>query len=549
MSSSGKWALFVVIGTLASGCAGSGPLKTSARDAARAPEDPLSRLIASADARLAGGIEQSHAGHLNRAREEFDRALDLYLNAPGGAYANQHVAEAYKRTLEAIQLSEFEALAAGDGFSETLPEPAAIDDVADLPVAAGSPSEEARRIAQEALRTEVNDVKIELNDEVLSCIDLYQGPLRDWFSEALARGGRYLPRIREVFHSEGIPQDLAYVALVESAFKTGALSRTKAKGVWQFMPATGKRFGLKQDWWVDERSSPEKATRAAAQYLRSLYDMFLDWNLALAAYNAGEGKVGRSLDRHGVDDFWELARTRGLKQETKNYVPMIHAAIVVAKAPAKYGFEVNPEPLLTFDTVPVRDAVDLRVVAECAGTEVGQIQLLNPELRRLATPAGRGWSVKVPTGAAGPAGDCLANLPPEKRVTFRTHVVARGQTLASLSKLYGSSPAAIADANGLAKGKSLAKGAELIIPIDPRSAPVRRAAAGVRTADAQGVSRARPADDSGRRVTYKVRRGDTLGAIATKYRTTIQQVKSWNRLHGTRVAAGETLTLYTRRAD
>jgi len=139
--------LFVAIGTLASGCAGSGPLKTSARDAARTPEDPLSRLIASADARLSGGVEQSRAGHMNRAREEFDRALDLYLNAPGGAYANPRVAEAYKRTLEGIQLSEFEALAAGDGFSETLPEPAAIDDVADLPVAAGSPSEEARRIA------------------------------------------------------------------------------------------------------------------------------------------------------------------------------------------------------------------------------------------------------------------------------------------------------------------------------------------------------------------------------------------------------------------
>jgi membrane-bound lytic murein transglycosylase D len=544
MSRPGKWVLFVAIGTLASGCAGSGPLRTSARDAARAPEDPLSRLIASADARLAGGVDQSRAGHLNRAREEFDRALDLYLNAPGGAYANPRVAEAYKRTLEAIQLSEFEALAAGDGFSETLPEPAAIDDVADLPITAGSASEEARRIAEEALRGQVNDVKIQINDEVLSCIDLYQGPLRDWFAEALARGGRYLPRIREVFHSEGIPQDLAYVALVESAFKTGALSRAKAKGVWQFMPATGKRFGLKQDWWVDERSSPEKATRAAAQYLRSLYDIFEDWNLALAAYNAGEGRVGRSLDRHNVDDFWELARTRGLKRETKNYVPMIHAAIVVAKAPEKYGFEVTPEPLLTFDTVPVKDAVDLRVVAECAGTGVDRIQLLNPELRRLATPAGRAWNVKVPTGVAPAAGECLANLPPEKRVTFRTHVVARGQTLAKLAKLYGSSAGAIADANGLSPGRPLAKGAELIIPIDPRSAPVRRSAGEMRTADARGSSTVRQSDS--RRVTYKVRRGDTLATIANRYRTTVQKLKAWNGLRSTRLAAGDTLTLYTR---
>src|SRR5262245_20018327 len=361
MSSAGKWVLFVTLGTLASGCASSGPIRPATKaEPTPAPEDPISRLVASADARLATGIEQSRAGHLNRAREEFDRALDLYLNAPGGAYANPRIAEAYKRTLEAIQLSEFEALAAGDGFTETLPEPAAIDDVADLPVANTAPSQEVRRVAEEALSAEANDITIVLNDAVLSCIDLYQGPLRDWFSEALARGGRYLPRIREVFQSEGIPQDLAYVALVESAFKTGALSRTKAKGVWQFMPGTGKRFGLTQDWWIDERSNPEKATRAAAQYLRSLYAMFQDWNLALAAYNAGEGKVVRSLDRNNVDDFWELARTRrGLARETKNYVPMIHAAILVAKAPEKYGFEVTPEPLLTFDSVPVKDAVDL----------------------------------------------------------------------------------------------------------------------------------------------------------------------------------------------
>ena len=153
----------------------------------------------------------------------------------------------------------------------------------------------------------------------------------------------------------------------------------------------------------------------------------------------------------------------------------------------------------------------------------------------------------MPAGAATPAVECLANLPAEKRVTFRTHTVARGQTLASLGKLYGTTPAAIADANGL-KGRMLAKGAELIIPINPRSAPVRRAPAEVRTADAQSAppAPARPADDSGRRITYKVRRGDTLGTIATKYRTTIEQLKSWNRLRGTRLAAGYTLTLYTR---
>ena len=548
MSRGRKWIVLVCAALASSACAHGGAVGKKASPKAPATAgDPVPRLIAQADAHLAAGMAEIKQGHLKGARQEFDRAVDLYLSAPGGAYATPTLAEAYRRTLEAIQAKELEALAAGDGFTEIQAERAAIDDVGDLPVGNGVPSDDSRRLAEEVLSQESNDLTIQLNDEVLSCIDLYQGPLREWFTSALARGGRYLPRIREVFHSEGIPQDLAYVALVESAFKTGALSRTKAKGVWQFMPGTGRRFGLKQDWWVDERSSPEKATRAAAQYLRSLYDIFQDWNLALAAYNAGEGKVGRSLDRHGVDDFWQLSRTSGLKRETKNYVPMIHAAIVVAKAPAKYGFDVSPEPLLTFETVPIKNAVDLRVVAECAGTDVGRLQLLNPELRRLATPAGRAWNVKVPAGAAAPAAECLANLPAEKRVTFRTHTVARGQTLASLGKLYGTTPAAIADANGL-KGRVLTKGAELIIPINPRSAPVRRAPAEVRTADAPSAppAPARLVDDSGRRITYKVRRGDTLGAIATKYRTTIDQLRSWNRLRGTRLAAGDTLTLYTR---
>ena len=342
-------------------------------------------------------------------------------------------------------------------------------------MATGAPSEEVRRIAEESLRTEANDIKIELNDAVLSCIDLYQGPLRDWFTEALARAGA-TSADPQVFQSEGIPQDLAYVALVESAFKT-ALSRSKAKGVWQFMPGTGKRFGLKQDYrWIDERSNPERPPApppsTCVRSTRCSRTGTWPWPRTTRARAGDPASIATTWTTSGS---WP-GRAAAWPGRRKNYVPMIHAAILVAKAPAQYGFEISPEPLLTFDQVPVKDAVDLRVVAECAGTDVGQIQLLNPELRRLATPAGRAWNVKVPTGVAGSASECLANLPPEKRVTFRTNVVARGQTLSSLGKLYGSSPAAIADANGFAVGKRLAKGTELIIPIDPRSAPVRRVA-------------------------------------------------------------------------
>lgn len=550
----GRWAgrvVVLVLGSLAAACAhGGAPAHTVADVPRPAPVDTVARTIAAADAHLAAGIEESTAGHLNKAREEFDQALDLYLAAPGGALAEPRLAAAYRRTLESIQLHEFETLAAGDGFKENQSEPASIDEVGGLRVENTPVSDALRRTAEETVRDTNGDLNIDLNDAVLSCIDLYQGPLREWFTAALGRGGRYLPHIREVFASEGIPQDLAYVALVESAFKTGALSRAKAKGVWQFIPATGRRFGLQQDWWVDERSNPEKATRAAARYLHELHDIFQDWNLALAAYNAGEGRVARSIERHGTDDFWALADSNALARETRNYVPMIHAAILVAKEPAKYGFEVEPEPQVTFDQVNVRGAVDLRLVAECAGESVSGIQGLNPELRRLATPAGRTYAVKVPQGSGGTTQSCLDAVPADRRVTFRTHTLKRGQTLASVARIYGARVADIASANGLASFKRLAKGTELIIPVPPPAVPAARASrADVRT----GTTVSRPATRTASarvRMSYRVRSGDTLVRIADRYDTTVSQLMAWNRgLRPTRLAAGNVLTVYTRRSD
>jgi membrane-bound lytic murein transglycosylase D len=495
-------------------------------------------LIAEADAHLAKGLAESKQGHLGSAREEFDRAVDLYLGAPGGAYATPRLADAYRRTLETIQVHDLETLAAGDGFTETPAEPASIDDLQDLSVPP-TPSDEMRKLAMETItQTAPADLPIEINDDVLACIDLYQGPLREWFAAALERGGRYLPHIREVFASEGVPQDLAYLALVESAFKTGALSRAKAKGVWQFIPETGRRFGLTQDWWVDERSNPEKSTRAAARFLKELHDMFGDWNLAMAAYNWGPGRVSRALDRTGGEDYWSIRRTGYMPRETRNYVPMIHAAIVLAKAPEKYGFEITPEPALTYETVAVKEATDLRLVAECMGTGVWAVQQLNPELRRLATP-NRSFPLKVPTGRAEGVQKCLDEIPASKRVTFRTHTVARGQTLSSVARMYGAKVADVASANDLGSGKRLAKGTELIIPV-ARTAAVKPPATtrAPQTASASEI----PAPPV--RIEHLVKSGDTLATIASRYGTTIRQLMAWNKLRGTRLAAGLTLTIY-----
>jgi membrane-bound lytic murein transglycosylase D len=499
--------------------------------------------VAEAEAEFQRGEGELREGHVNQARQAFDRAIALLLEAPGGAYADERRADAYRRLLENIHLHDLDALAAGDGFAETLPEPAAIDDLRALPVEPGPASPETRRTAEAAVQQEENDLPIELNDAVLGCIDLYQGRLRDWFGAALARGGRYLPHIREVFAREGIPRDLAYVALVESAFRTGALSRAKARGVWQFIPATGKRFGLQQDWWVDERSDPEKATLAAARYLKQLYALFGDWNLALAGYNAGEARIQRLMARYGTDDFWELRQKRGrgaLRDETRNYVPMIHAAVVVAKAPEKYGFVIEPEPALAYDAVAVKSAVDLRQVAECAGQPLDELRQLNPALRRLATPAGRAFELRVPSGSGPGVQSCLDKLPPEKRVAFRTHIVGRGQTLASIARQYGTRAEEIAQANDIRSARRLSRGTELIIPIPPGA----RAAAPPRAT----ARAARPGSDGAGRVrlTHRVRRGDTLSSIAERYGATVAEIQAWNSLRGTRIAAGHRLTIYAR---
>jgi membrane-bound lytic murein transglycosylase D len=424
--------------------------------------------------------------------------------------------------------------ATGDAVDDA-PDPdlagAAIDVVGDLPVDAGAPpSPDAMARAVAAVETETFDLAVELNEPVLSCIDLYQGRLRDWFEEALSRGQRYLPRIRKVFAEVGIPQDLAYVALVESAFKTGAYSRAKAKGVWQFVDGTGRRYGLTVDGWLDERSDPDKATRAAAEYLKDLHELFGDWNLALAGYNAGEGKVQRAIARYRTDDFWKLRQTRGLRRETKNYVPLIHAAIVIAKAPERYGFTLTPDEAPEVEQVAIKGAVHLSVIARCAAETVDEIRALNPELRRLATPADRTFALRVPAGRGKDVASCLDERPPEERVTYRMHKVQRGQTLGSIARANGVSAREVAEANGLALQRRLRVGTELIVPVPP-GPRVKR------------VRREAPAPDERDRVLHKIQPGDTLTSIAARYGTTVRELQACNGLSGSSITAGTVLTI------
>jgi membrane-bound lytic murein transglycosylase D len=316
--------------------------------------------------------------------------------------------------------------------------------------------------------THADPLSIALNEPVLKYINAYRGTRSRDFTEALARGGRYLDHMQKVFVEEGVPAELAYVALVESEFKTDAVSSARASGLWQFMPRTGKHLGLAQDSWVDERSDPEEATRAAAKYLKYLHNRFDDWNLALAAYNAGEGTVQKAINRHGTRDFWTLVERRAFSKETREYVPKIHAAIKVAQAPESYGLEVELEDPLKGEALPTEESVDLRVVAECAGTDLEELKLLNPGLRRLMTPTNRPFELKVPEGTADEAAACLASIPANKKV--RLHVVRKGQTLSTVAKKYGTNAKTLAQANRISTKSRLSLGTELIIPPDVTSA-------------------------------------------------------------------------------
>jgi membrane-bound lytic murein transglycosylase D len=222
--------------------------------------------------------------------------------------------------------------------------------------------------------------------------------------------------IRRIFAEEGVPLDLAYLAHVESAFKPNALSRSRAKGMFQFMARTGREYGLRQDYWIDERSDPEKCTRAAARYLKDLYAMFGDWHLAMAAYNGGPGRVSRALAQTRATDFWSLALTSRIRRETKNYVPAILAVTLISKNPEKYGFSYVPEPPLDYDTIDVDGAVDLRVLARLAGSDGDTMHSLNPALRRHQTPPDRVTAIRVPKGTGVSTLAALMELPPSERV-------------------------------------------------------------------------------------------------------------------------------------
>jgi len=311
------------------------------------------------------------------------------------------------------------------------------------------------------------DIPIVVNDRVEHCIVLFQTTIREKFVTWLSRSGKYIPFMRKLLKEQGLPEDLVYMALIESGFDPYAYSRSKAVGPWQFIYRTGKRYGLKVNWWVDERRDPEKSTIAAAKYLKDLYEMFACWYLAAAGYNAGEYKIIRAMKRYRTEDFWTLTKHRYLKRETKNYVPLMIAAAVVAKDPEKYGFTgIEYEEPLRYEKVKVPELTDLSHIAKACEISLEEIKDLNPELRRGVTPPNEPeYEIKIPFTKTGLFTRNFEAMQPLEKFQFRTHTVKKGETLRGITNLYRVDLDPLLEINYLKKTSSLSKGMDLLIPI------------------------------------------------------------------------------------
>ncbi|MDP2683142.1 MAG: transglycosylase SLT domain-containing protein [Deltaproteobacteria bacterium] len=321
------------------------------------------------------------------------------------------------------------------------------------------------------------DVPVVVNDKVEFFIKYFQTRGRKYFEKWLARSEMYLPMLKDIFRQNGLPEDLTYLALIESGFNPNARSRSRAVGMWQFMKWTGKKYGLKADLWVDERKDPEKATRAAAKYLKDLYGIFNSWHLAAASYNAGEGRILRAMKKHKTDDFWIVAKQKKtLKRETRDYIPKYIAAMIIAKEPAKYGFtDMEYQPRIAYDKIVIPGATDLRVIANACECPVEDIKELNPELLKWFTPPNYPeYEIKLPKEKAGVFQANFIVIPPQERLNFLVHTVKKGETLSLIAKKYGASIDSILYLNKLKSAKYVKVGIEIVIPVRPKkmAAPV-----------------------------------------------------------------------------
>jgi peptidoglycan lytic transglycosylase D len=379
------------------------------------------------------------------------------------------------------------------------------------------------RAADDPLNDVSYDMPMVVNEAVRVYLEYFQTRMRPVFARYLIRSGRYIPEMKRILKKKGLPEDLAYVALIESGFNPYAYSRSRAAGPWQFISSTGKRYGLRQDYWVDERREVDHATEAAADYLADLYRRFGDWLLAIAAYNAGEGQVAMAIERTGLRDFWELREAYALPQETRDYVPKFMAAAIIAKNPEEYGFQVEWHDPMATETVEVEGPTDLSAIATATGVPLEEIKGLNPHLRRgLTPPDSTPFEVRVPAGTAERFAENFPAIREEEEGLWAKkarnlgsgylvrHKVKGGESLSIIASRYGARVSNIQQANNMGRSTMIRVGQVLLVPV--------------------GRGYAAAEDASRPQVQHRVQRGDSLWKIAMRYNVRVKDLMSWNNL-------------------
>ena len=515
----------------AAACA-SAPRPSSAQSAPR-PAGPTAdeRAIAAASAEFDLGREAALAGDFVCARYRFSRAIDT-VRPPTGPPPSDSVESFSFEMYEGIQ--RYEALAgpteeAGTSSGE-------IDPEIEAQIESPETNPEAIATAREAVASDrpaaVPDVPIVVNDSVLRVIAAFQSDaLHDKIQAGLVRSGRYLPMIHQVFAEEGLPQDLAMIAFIESSFLPLARSNKMAHGIWQFMPRTGRQYGLRSNGLVDERRDFEKSTRAAARYLAYLNEIFGDWYFAMAAYNAGEGKILRAINRTGARDFWHLASTNAIRKQTKNYVPAFLASVLISKNPSHYGFEVVPDPPLEFDTVRLERSISLEDLSKASQFPLEDLQSLNPELLTAVTPQQpEGYDLRIPDGTLGTLSLVVAAIPTTRPPEFKTHVAKKGDTLPKIARRYGVTISSLASANSLSTRARLSRGQEIMVPEKARKT-AKASTPKVAAAKSNKTTKSAPPAPAAAK-SYRVKTGDTLYQIALRHGTTVAEILAINGLGG-----------------
>jgi membrane-bound lytic murein transglycosylase D len=476
-------------------------------------------LVQQVEDAYALGEADYHKGKLPEAKQEFDRAVDLMLLSGVDIKNTPELQEEFDRVVDGVNAMEMEALKIGNGFvPKEEPTPADVAEEATFEV---DPNVVAKARAE--LATTNSDLPLVVNDYVAVFINFFANSKKghNTLMHSFERAGRYKAMIQRVMGEEGVPQDLIYLAVAESGFNPRALNaRSHAGGMWQFMPHGN--YGLARSAYVDERFDPEKSTRAYARYMKFIYDQLGDWYLSMAGYDWGAGNVQRAVEKTGYADFWELYKRNNLPKETKNYVPEILAAIIIANHPTQYGFdEVTLDPPVLTDTATVNYQVDLRLVSDLVGTPVDELIALNPSLLRLVTPPDASFDLHLPPGTATLFEQRIAAIPEAKRNAWRYHRVAAGDTLASVAKEFHVTETELAAANQLSAGDS----PEALAGVEGLVVPLAQAATAT----------------SSRPLLYTVRRGETLVTIADRFGVSLSQLRRWNSITGVKVEAGRRL--------